>query len=97
MASTLGKRRYALPIVVILAVLIIFPTMFYPMANMQVKDLPFAFLNHDKEIATAQGPMNLGSKVAEQIGGSAQLSSGRFLARPKLMSYLRIRKSTAQS
>lgn len=73
MASTLGKRRYALPIVVILAVLIIFPTMFYPMANMQVKDLPFAFLNHDKEIATAQGPMNLGSKVAEQIGGSGAI------------------------
>ncbi len=73
MASTLGKRRYALPIVVILAVLIIFPIMFYPMANMQVKDLPFAFLSRDKEIATAQGPMNLGSKVAEQIGSSGAI------------------------
>lgn len=67
MLDKLGKRKFVLPIGIMLVLGIMFSLMFYPMANMQVKNLPFAILCLDEGVDTEEGYVNLGPLVADKL------------------------------
>lgn len=67
MFEKLGKRKVAVPLAFALAISCVFSLIFYPMANMEMKNLPFAILSQDEGVSTSEGDVNLGSLVAENI------------------------------
>lgn len=67
MFEKLGKRKAAVPLAFALAISCVFSLIFYPMANMEIKNLPFAILSQDEGVSTSEGDVNLGSLVAENI------------------------------
>ena len=67
MIDKLGKRKYVLPLGIIIAVACIFSLLFYPMANMEMKNLPFAIVCLDEGVETNEGDVNLGNLVVNKI------------------------------
>ena len=67
MIEKLGKRKYVLPLGIIIAVACIFSLIFYPMANMEMKNLPFAIVCLDEGVETNEGDVNLGNLVVNKI------------------------------
>lgn len=67
MIEKLGKRKYVLPLGIIIAVACIFSLIFYPMANMEMKNLPFAIVCLDEGVETSEGDVNLGDLVVNKI------------------------------
>ena len=67
MFEKLGKRKVAVPLAFALAISCVFSLIFYPMANMEMKNLPFAILSQDEGVSTSEGDVNLGSLVADNI------------------------------
>lgn len=67
MIEKLGKRKYVLPLGIIIAVACIFSLIFYPMANMEMKNLPFAIVCFDEGVETSEGDVNLGDLVVNKI------------------------------
>ena len=67
MIEKLGKRKYVLPLGIIIAVACIFSLVFYPMANMGMKNLPFAIVCLDEGVETSEGDVNLGDLVVNKI------------------------------
>lgn len=67
MIDKLGKRKYVLPLGIIIAVACIFSLVFYPMANMEMKNLPFAIVCLDEGVETSEGDVNLGDLVVNKI------------------------------
>lgn len=67
MIEKLGKRKYVLPLGIIIAIACIFSLIFYPMANMEMKNLPFAIVCLDEGVETSEGDVNLGDLVVNKI------------------------------
>lgn len=67
MIEKLGKRKYVLPLGIIIAVACIFSLIFYPMANMEMKNLPFAIVCLDEGVETSEGDVNLGDLIVNKI------------------------------
>lgn len=67
MFEKLGKRKYAVPFAILLLMACLFSLMFYPMAHMELKDLPFAMVSLDEGVETSEGDVNIGSLVADNI------------------------------
>lgn len=67
MLDKLGKRKFVFPIGIMLAIGCVFSLMFYPIANMEMKDLPFAIVCLDEGVDTSEGDINLGELVANKI------------------------------
>lgn len=67
MIEKLGKRKYVLPLGIIIAVACVFSLVFYPMANMEMKNLPFAIVCLDEGVETSEGDVNLGDLVVNKI------------------------------
>ncbi len=76
MFERLGKRAIAVPLVLVVVLGCMFSIMFYPMANMEIKELPFAIVSLDKGVKTDEGKVNLGELVAENMIDSAEDSDG---------------------
>ncbi|MEF2655973.1 MAG: DUF3533 domain-containing protein [Eggerthellaceae bacterium] len=67
MFEKLGKRKYVVPFAILLLMACFFSLMFYPMAHMELKDLPFAMVSLDEGVETSEGDVNIGSLVADNI------------------------------
>ena len=67
MIEKLGKRKYVLPLGIIIAVACVFSLVFYPMANMEMKNPPFAIVCLDEGVETSEGDVNLGDLVVNKI------------------------------
>lgn len=71
MNSTLGPRRFALPLLAVLVVGCVMALMFYPMIKMSPTNLPFAVLSLDEGAQTPQGEVNAGEQMASGLLESA--------------------------
>ena len=60
MFEKLGKAKYVVPLLIGIVAACVMSVMFYPMANMEMKGLPFAVLSLDEGVETPQGDMNVG-------------------------------------
>lgn len=67
MFDHLGKRKFAVPIAILIVLACTFSLIFYPLANMQMKNLPFAIVCLDEGVSTTEGDVNLGNLVANKI------------------------------
>ncbi len=67
MLERLGKRKFMLPIGIMLAIGCVFSLIFYPIANMEMKNLPFAIVCLDEGIETTEGDVNLGELVVDKV------------------------------
>ena len=55
MFEKLGKAKYVVPLLIGIVAACVMSVMFYPMANMEMKGLPFAVLSLDEGVQTPQG------------------------------------------
>lgn len=62
-----GKRGIAIAAVIAVILPLAIGLLFYPVANMQLKDLPFGVLSLDAGAQTPSGELNVGDTVVEQI------------------------------
>ncbi len=77
MFEKLGRRKYALPFLIPILLIGLFSLMFYPMANMQVKHLPFAVVCLDEGADLSTGSANIGKTMVEALkSGDASVLSG---------------------
>ncbi len=76
MFERLGKAKYVVPLVLGIVVACVMSVMFYPMANMEMKGLPFAVLSLDEGVETPQGTMNAGETMIEGITSSTATEDG---------------------
>ena len=72
MRDRIGIGRYILPLVLVALVACIMGVLFYPMANMQMKNLPFAIVSLDEGATTPQGEMNVGDTMVEKLTAAAE-------------------------
>lgn len=63
MFEKLGKAKYVVPLLIGIVAACVMSVMFYPMANMEMKGLPFAVLSLDEGVETPQGDMNVGDTL----------------------------------
>lgn len=71
MFEKLGKAKYVVPLLIGIVAACIMSVMFYPMANMEMRGLPFAVLSLDEGVETPQGAMNVGDTMVENITSMA--------------------------
>lgn len=71
MFDKMGRARFAVPLVAALVSACVFGLVFYPMANMEMKNLPFAVVSLDEGAQTPQGEMNVGDTLVENITSAA--------------------------
>ena len=67
-----GHVRLALPSAIVLVVACVMGLVFYPMAHMEMRDLPFAVLSLDEGAQTPAGQMNAGNMLVA-TGWTAKL------------------------
>lgn len=67
MFEKLGNKKYAVPLVVAIVIACVMSFMFYPMAHMEMKGLPFAVLSLDEGAETPQGTVNAGSSIVKNM------------------------------
>lgn len=66
-----GHVRLALPSAIVLVVACVMGLVFYPMAHMEMRDLPFAVLSLDEGAQTPAGQMNAGNMLVENVTSAA--------------------------
>lgn len=71
MFEDLGRKKFALPVLLVVLIGCVMALMFYPIVNMAPKELPFAVLNLDTGTQTPQGEVNAGETMAENLVGSS--------------------------
>ncbi|OUO95419.1 hypothetical protein B5F41_06750 [Gordonibacter sp. An232A] len=76
-----GHVRLALPSAIVLVVACVMGLVFYPMAHMEMRDLPFAVLSLDEGAQMPAGQMNAGNMLVENVtsaaaGGDAEEGGG---------------------
>lgn len=76
MFERLGARKYAVPIGIIILMSCLMALMFYPMAHMEMKNLPFAVLSLDEGMETAQGTVNVGDTLVDNITSATSGDDG---------------------
>ena len=77
MFEKFGRRKYALPFLIPILLIGLFSLMFYPMANMQMKHLPFAVVSLDEGADLPTGSANIGKTMVEALkSGDASAFSG---------------------
>ena len=76
MFEKLGKRKYVVPLAIGIVVACVMSLMFYPMANMEMKGLPFAVLSLDEGVETPQGAVNAGDTIVENITSATETEDG---------------------
>ncbi|MFR1640065.1 MAG: YhgE/Pip domain-containing protein, partial [Eggerthellaceae bacterium] len=64
------------PLLIGVLVACVMSLMFYPMANMEMKGLPFAVLSLDEGVETPQGTVNAGDTIVENISSAAESEDG---------------------
>lgn len=67
MPEKLGSKKYAAPVAAALAIACVMSFMFYPIANMEMKELPFAVLSLDEGVETPQGIVSAGDAIIENL------------------------------
>ena len=76
MFEKLGKRKFAVPLLVAVIIACVMSVMFYPMANMEMKGLPFAVLSLDEGVEGPQGTVNAGDVLVENVTAAADAGDG---------------------
>lgn len=76
MFEKLGKAKYVVPLLIGIVAACVMSVMFYPMANMEMKGLPFAVLSLDEGVETPQGDMNVGDTLVENITSATAAEDG---------------------
>ena len=76
MFEKLGKRKFAVPLLVAVVIACVMSVMFYPMANMEMKGLPFAVLSLDEGVEGPQGTVNAGDALVENVTAAADAGDG---------------------
>jgi len=67
MLERLGRRKFFIPVLIIIVVFFIMSIMMYPMLNANPKDVPFAVLSLDEGTTTPAGELKLGDKLVENM------------------------------
>lgn len=68
--------KYVVPLVAVALAACLFGLVFYPMANMEMKNLPFVVLSLDEGAQTPQGEMNVGDTLVENMTSAAESEDG---------------------
>lgn len=76
MFEKLGSRKYAVPLVAAIVIACVMSLIFYPMANLEMKGLPFAVLSLDEGVETPQGTMNAGDAIVENMLATSEDGEG---------------------
>lgn len=77
MFEKLGKKKFAIPFVVPILLICLFALMFYPMANMELKHMPFAVVCLDEGAELPTGNVNVGEQMADALAsGDASALAG---------------------
>lgn len=77
MFEKLGKKKFAVPFVVPVLLIRLFALMFYPMANMELKHMPFAVVCLDEGAELPTGNVNVGEQMADALAsGDASALAG---------------------
>lgn len=76
MFEKLGKAKYVVPLLIGIVAACVMSVMFYPMANMEMKGLPFAVLSLDEGVQTPQGDVNVGDTLVENITSATAAEDG---------------------
>lgn len=76
MFEKLGRKRYAMPLLAAVVIACVMSAMFYPMANMEMKGLPFAVLSLDEGVEGPQGTVNAGDALVENVTAAADAGDG---------------------
>lgn len=76
MFEKLGKRKYILPVAILLVFSLVMTCIFYPMLNMKMKNLPFAIVTLDKGVVTKDGTVNVGDAVVNLMTSSVDTKKG---------------------
>ena len=71
MLERLGNGKFAVPLVAAIAIACVMSLMFFPMANMEMKGLPFAVLSLDEGVEGPQGTVNAGEAIVEGMMAAA--------------------------
>lgn len=71
MFEKLGKKKFAVPFVVPVLLIRLFALMFYPMANMELKHMPFAVVCLDEGADLPTGSVNAGQQMKDQAADAA--------------------------
>ena len=71
MFEKLGRARYVVPVAIVLVMSCFLSLMFYPMAHIQMENLPFAVLNLDEGVKTSQGTLNVGQTMVDGLTSEA--------------------------
>lgn len=71
MLEKLGNGKFAVPLVAAIAIACVMSLMFFPMANMEMKGLPFAVLSLDEGVEGPQGTVNAGEGIVEGMTAAA--------------------------
>ena len=67
LAGDIGKKGIALAIAMTIILPLALSLLFYPVANMELKGLPFGVLSLDKGATTPTGDINIGDTLVEKI------------------------------
>lgn len=76
MFEKLGRKSYAVPLAVAVVIACVMSLMFFPVANMEMKELPFAVLSLDEGVETPQGTVNAGDAIIENIAAASESEDG---------------------
>jgi len=77
MFETMGKRRYAMPLVAIIAVFCVMSLVVYPILNATPKNIPFALLSLDEGAKTPAGSVNMGDALVENLSAGLPVAEGQ--------------------
>lgn len=75
MFERLGKCACAVAFVLPAAVICVFALMFYPMARMELKDLPFALVSLDEGATLPIGELNVGDELSSALESGEGISA----------------------
>ena len=76
MFKKLGSRKYVVPLAVAVVIACVMSLMLFPMANMEMKGLPFAVLSLDEGVETPQGTVSAGDVIVENITAGTEDEGG---------------------
>ncbi len=72
MFRRLGARRYIIPLIIGVVLAFVMGLMFYPMAHMEMKNMPFAVLSLDKGTEVAGEEVNVGDTLVDNLIDSTE-------------------------
>jgi hypothetical protein len=77
MFENMGKRKYAMPLVAIIAVFCVMSLVVYPILNATPKNIPFALLSLDEGAKTPLGNVNMGDALVENLSAGLPVAEGQ--------------------